>query len=278
MSGSISPPDRISLRFWGVRGSIPTTTPSNAHYGGNTSGVEIRHPTGELFIFDAGTGIRDLGLPLKEADKSHVHIFLTHFHWDHLQGIPFFAPLYQAGTEVTFHSTRPQHELHELVHGQMSSPYFPVPLQALPAKQHFEQLDSDGDRFGGLAVTPFALHHPQGATGYRIEHNGAVVVYATDHEHGDGAADRRLREFAEGADVLIYDAQFTTAEHANRRGWGHSTWQEAICVARDTHARQLVLFHHDPGRSDDQMGAVVTEARREFPNTDAAREGWTFSL
>ena len=257
----------IELTFWGVRGSIPTPVAENLGYGGNTACISIRCGDQPLVILDAGTGIRALGTTLSETEP--VHLFLTHFHWDHIQGIPSFAPIQNA----TIYSSADPAELELLLAAQMRPPYYPVPM---PANLNYRKIIEGS--IGDLVVRPFPLHHPNGATGYRIESSTASIVYASDHEHGDEAADRTLRDYARDADILIYDAQYTSKEYEQRRGWGHSTWREAVKLARDAHVRQLILFHHDPLRTDRAVDAIVREAQQEFPNTIAAREGWSTSL
>lgn len=267
---------RLRLRFRGVRGSIATPRMENLGYGGNTSCVEITLPGNEFFIFDAGTGIVELGSWLSNEfpnQKLSLTCFLTHFHWDHIQGIPFFSPLYHAETEMTFHSFSSWAGLEEMLEGQMKDPYFPVPFEFLPAKRNLIEIGRDPVKYGELTVHPFPLNHPQGALGYRIEFQGAVVVYATDHEHGRPEVDSGLREYAQGADVLIYDAQYTPQEYESHKGWGHSTWLEATRVAHDSKVKQLILFHHDPWRTDQMCDLLVAQARRHFDNTMGAKEG-----
>ena len=272
---------RLELRFWGVRGSTPTPTPGNLSYGGNTSCLEIRGRNGEFIIIDGGTGIRNLGLSLINEFQSRpiqTKVFLTHFHWDHIQGLPFFAPLYNAANSITFHSFPAEEQLCETLDGQMASPYFPVNFEFLPAKRSCVQVRERTVRYGDLSVTSFPMNHPQGAYGYRVEANGAAVVFASDLEHGHPELDRVVRDYSEGADVLIYDAQYTQDEYAARKGWGHSTNVEAARVANEAAVRQLILFHHDPGHDDSKLDEMVRETRREFENCCAAREGWSAKL
>lgn len=187
----------IRLKFWGVRGSTPTPQLENLRYGGNTSCLELRLPDNQSIIFDAGSGLRNLGTTLvKEARgaKLDLKVFLTHFHWDHIQGIPFFAPLFLPGNRVTFHS-HCSGSLEEILEGQMARPYFPIDLASVAAKREFVELDSQAMSFSGVTIRPFALNHPQGAVGYRIEIGKTVIVYATDLEHGHPARFRVARSF-----------------------------------------------------------------------------------
>lgn len=272
---------RVQLRFWGVRGSIPTPAPENLGFGGNTTCLELHMPTGEVVIIDGGTGARKLGLSLLERFKGQsldLNVLMTHFHWDHIQGIPFFAPLYNPSNRVTFHSSKTPDVILDTLEGQMTHPYFPVAFELLAAKRQFVQLTSQPLQYGEMKVHSFPLNHPQGATGFRLETKGAVIVHACDHEHGDPKLDKILREHAEGADVLIYDAQFTPEGYESKRGWGHSTWLEGTKAARDAKVEHLVLFHHDPNHTDDMLREILAQARQEFEHTSTARENWTIEL
>lgn len=265
---------RLKLTFWGVRGSTPTPRIDNLNFGGNTSCVEVRNGRDDIMIFDAGTGITPLGRRLVKKDPTaemDLKIFLTHFHWDHIQGIPFFQPLYSEGNKVTFFSFENQAE--EMLRGQMTQPYFPVSFDLLPARLEFQPIDHESFEIAGTRITPFPLNHPQGCTGYRLEQEEAVIVYATDHEHGDAKHDRILFEQATGADLLVYDAQYTPQEYKERVGWGHSTWFEGCQLAESAGVKDLVLFHHDPFHHDHFLADIVKLARDSFPAVEAAREG-----
>jgi phosphoribosyl 1,2-cyclic phosphodiesterase len=267
---------RMRLRFWGVRGSIPTPAPGNMSFGGNTACLEVRLPGGEIVILDGGTGLRALGSALVEEAKIEslsLHFFLTHFHCDHIQGIPFFQPLYEKQNDVTFYSMRPPKVTGEILEGQMSVPYFPVDFESLGAKRRFMQTLDRPFQIGDTRISSFPLHHPQECHGYRFDHAGSSLVFASDLEHGDPEFDEILLKAAEGADVLIYDAQFTPEEYEERRGWGHSTWLEGTRVAKQAGAKRLILFHHDPWHDDDALRAILTKARREFAETSMATEG-----
>jgi len=273
---------RLQLTFWGVRGSAPAPRPSHLTFGGNTPCVEVRVPGEDTILaIDAGTGLIGLGESLQRehgARALSVDFLMTHFHWDHIQGLPLFAPLYDARNRFRFYSELPAATIAEILEGQMSRPYFPVPFENLAAQREFVDMRGRELCFGSLRVRSFPLSHPQGACGYRLEAGGAVVVHVSDHEPGDARIDAGIRAEAQGADVLIYDAQYTPEEQAAKRGWGHGTYTDATRAARQCGARQLVLFHHDPGRDDESMRALVAQARRDFENTEAAREGWTIRL
>jgi phosphoribosyl 1,2-cyclic phosphodiesterase len=253
----------------------------NLRFGGNTACLEIRTPN-ERVIFDAGSGIRALGAcMMKEAagEPIETKIFLTHFHWDHIQGIPFFAPIYSPKNHISFFAGSTGSPLEETLEGQMARPYFPIDFAQVAARRDFHQIAAgDAVRTADLVIRPFQLNHPQGASGYRIECGNAVIVYATDYEHGNTALDNVLLDHARGADLLICDAQYTPEEYATHVGWGHSTWENAAAVANEAGAKQLVLFHHDPTHDDDAMTAIVNQASQRFANTTAAWEGLTVDL
>jgi phosphoribosyl 1,2-cyclic phosphodiesterase len=273
--------EQMYVKFWGVRGSIPTPTSQNMGSGGNTSCLEVRLPGGEVIIVDGGTGVRPLGAALSAAAGGKVtdlHLFLTHFHWDHIQGLPFFQPLYSKDNSVTFYSMKSPEETREILEGQMNVPYFPVDFRFLPAKRHFVDINGKTFHFGDTEVNNFALNHPQGCHGYSFTHHGRKLVFASDLEHGVPEFDAILLEAAADADVLIFDAQFTPEEYEKRHGWGHSTWLQATEVAKQTRAKKLVLFHHDPGHGDDVMQIILAHAREHFPETYLAVEGESFFL
>lgn len=274
---------QLRLKFWGVRGSTPTPQIENLKFGGNTACVEIRTAANECIILDGGSGLRSLGQTLLQesaGEPINTRIFLTHFHWDHIQGIPFFAPMYVPRNHIQFYSGSTGRPLQETLEGQMSKPYFPIDFGQVAARRDFQQIENGGcvKTESDVYIRPFPLNHPQGASGYRIECNGVVIVYATDYEHGVPEYDKILLEYSQNADILICDAQYTPAEYETHKGWGHSTWENAVFVAREAKADHLILFHHDPNHDDQAMMRIAQNARIQFENTTAAWEGFVAAL
>lgn len=273
---------RLQVKFWGVRGSTPTPRADRLGVGGNTACIEFRAAGDDhLVVIDGGTGIIAFGESLKGefGDRPlSLHVLLTHFHWDHIQGLPFCTPLFHPKNRFHFYSERPAETIEEILEGQMNRPYFPVPFENVAAQREFQDTRDQEIQIGDLRIRSFPINHPQGACGYRFEAKGAVVVHVSDHEHGNAEIDAGILEQARGADVLIFDSQYTPEEYPAKRGWGHSTYAQAAAVACTCGVRQLVLFHHDPGRDDKSVEAIVATARHHFANTEAAREGWTIDV
>ncbi len=213
-----------------------------------------------------------------------THILVTHYHWDHIQGIPFFSPLYAENNEFHFYSFRSKFlgrdSLKQVFEAQMALPYFPVDMSAMSAKRKFKEVEG-GESFkvGENKITTRWLNHPQGCLGFRIETPAGTVAYATDNEPGDAKLDESLRELAAGADIFINDAQFTPEQLATtKKGWGHSSWLEGAKVARQADAKTLVLFHHDPDSTDRMVDSILRQAREEFDSVFAASEGMVITL
>lgn len=258
----------LRVRLWGTRGSLPTPGRATTKYGGNTSSVEIE-AGGVRLLFDAGSGIRALGEHLSGDGKVDADLFLTHFHWDHIQGLPFFSPLYRADSRLGIHGP-PQEgaSLSALIAGVMAPVYFPVPYEAIAAQVEYDDVREDDPwERNGVSVRALRVRHPSFTVGYRVSTGGVNVVYMPDNElrgadypTGPGW-ERRFGEFVSGADVLIHDAMFTSAEYRARVGWGHSTYEQVIEAAEDARVRRLVLFHHAPERTDEQLDGLLDEFR-----------------
>jgi CheY-like chemotaxis protein/phosphoribosyl 1,2-cyclic phosphodiesterase len=271
----------MKVRFWGTRGSIATPGPGTNHFGGNTSCVELTTASGELLIFDCGTGARGLaaGLMARGSKAIHSNILLGHTHWDHIQGFPFFSPAFVKGNSAAIYGPEgSSRSLHEVLAGQMEFTYFPVELGQLPAAITYHDLNEGIHLIGGARVATQFLNHPGTTVGYRVEADGVVVVYLVDHEpYSDalwraGAApgyiesilhdgDRRHARFMAGADLVIHDAQYTPAEYGSKKTWGHSTYDYVVQIAAAAGVRQVALTHHDPDHDDHFVADIESKAR-----------------
>jgi phosphoribosyl 1,2-cyclic phosphodiesterase len=276
------PAEVLKLKFWGVRGSVPTPLSSHLRFGGNTSCSALAVDRDTHIILDCGTGIRDLGESLTEqhARPRRFHIFFSHYHLDHVEGLPFFSPLYDKTSTIIFYGFEtPEGSIRTVLQTLIAPPYFPVPLGEVPSRIEYRTLDATPVQIGPVRVDSLPLTHPNGSMSYRLERAGRSIVYATDHEHGVEATDTALIRFAKDVDYLIYDAMYVPSEYELlRRGWGHSTWYEAVHVARESGARTLILFHHHPGHTDAQLDSVLAVARQELPSVEIAREGMELPL
>jgi phosphoribosyl 1,2-cyclic phosphodiesterase len=264
------------VRFWGVRGSVATPGPSYVRYGGNTSCVEMRCGD-HLLIFDGGTGMRPLGQALRAECPIDADIFYSHTHLDHVNGIPFFVPLYDAHNAFRFWSGHllPKYDLNEVLNHMMTPPLFPVPFEIFSARIEFKDFEAGLtlDPRPGVRIRTIGLNHPNGATGYRVEYAGRSACYVTDIEHTEDGPDDAFLDFLGGADLLIYDSTYTDAEYPAYAGWGHSTWQEGVRLSERAGVGQFVIFHHDPTHDDDFMDGIAAEAEAMRPGTVVAREG-----
>ncbi len=272
----------IRIKFWGVRGSIACSSAEYVRYGGNTSCIEVA-ANGRRLILDAGTGIRPLGQRFLRDGEKEIHLLLTHTHWDHINGFPFFAPAYNPANTVRImagHLHTVDSKIRDVLSAQMHSPMFPVPLEAMRAKTTFEDFRAGDDvaLFPEVTIKTRPLNHPNGATGYRIEHGGRAMAYITDTEHVPGRDDANVLALMAGADLVIYDSTYTEAEFPNRIGWGHSTWNEGVRLCRLAGARKLAIFHHDPDHDDAFMDRIAEEAARTWSGAIVSREGLEIEL
>jgi phosphoribosyl 1,2-cyclic phosphodiesterase len=273
------------VRFWGVRGSLASPGPGTLHFGGNTSCVEVRCGR-QVLVLDGGTGLRPLGDALRRQGIRRVSLLFSHVHWDHIQGFPFFVPAFDPAVSVVLMggNALPQ-SLQEVMSRQMRPPNFPVRLEELGARLTYRELQPGRTvRRGAVAVDVIRLRHTDPSYGYRIRCGGRTLVYATDTEHPARGIDRKLADFCQGVDLLIYDAQFTPEEYEgksdgrSRRGWGHSTAQAGARLALAADVGCLVLFHHDPSHDDDMIRRIEGSAQAIFPRTRAAFEGLALDL
>ncbi|MGA8759658.1 MAG: MBL fold metallo-hydrolase [Stellaceae bacterium] len=265
-----------TVRFWGVRGSIACPGPDTVRYGGNTSCVEIR--CGErIMVFDGGTGLRLLGNELMRAGRpAELDLFYSHTHFDHICGLPFFAPCYDSRSRIRIWAGHLNGRgIESVLNKMMIEPLFPIPMGIFKAQLDFCDFAAGKQLkpHRGIRLATGPLNHPNGATGYRIEYAGKVVAYITDTEHHPGALDVNILALIQRADMMIYDATYTDAEFPQHKDWGHSTWQEGVRLADAAGVRTLVIFHHDPGHDDVFMDRVAAEAAIVRPGTIVAREG-----
>ncbi len=299
----------MKLKFWGVRGSIPTPGKHTVRYGGNTPSLELRLDDDKLIIFDAGTGIRNFGDDLiNNGESVKAFLLITHPHWDHIQGFPFFKPAFISGNELTIIGTeRAEKTLSEIISEQMNRIYFPVQLHELKAKIKFIPIRDEGEmNIFEAKVRTLYVNHPGFTVAYRLEYNGKVLVYVSDNEPYDRAAaaslsnfeefvkqkynsnsgdpNQRVFDFCKDADVLIHDATYTPEEYIDRVGWGHSHYLFTLRVAAEANAKRLYLFHHDQNHSDDKVDDILKKCKKEVKTRgykfecEAAAENMVISI
>jgi phosphoribosyl 1,2-cyclic phosphodiesterase len=269
----------MKITIWGCRGSLASPGAQTVRYGGNTTCVEVRSDDGRVIILDAGSGLRNLGDALVAEGTVAMQILLTHAHWDHLCGFPFFAPAYRPESRITLcGGPGAQHSLHRYLEHQMEPPFFPVPFHQLQARFEFGcRCDQPCPQANGeVHCRSIPLSHPDGGYGFRLDDGGRSFVFLPDNElgvrHKGGGSFADYVEFCRGADLLFHDAQYTDAEYTRTRGWGHSTYGDALRLATAAGVRQFGLFHHDPGRTDEDLERQVEWCRQELDTGDSALE------
>lgn len=283
-----------TVTFWGTRGSIPTPGAATARYGGNTPCISVEAAGGHLVILDAGTGIRGLGTQLVERQNGAVkaEILLSHTHWDHIQGLPHFRPFFAPGNAVRIHGSRQgTTSLEAILRQQMDPAVFPVPLDALSARLTVEEVEPGEFTVGEFRVRAMKLRHPGTTLGFRLtpKAGGSSMAYVTDNELGPGGQygtsatwRQEFVKFLGGVDLLIHDAMYTPAELDTHRGWGHSSYEEAVALAHEAGAKRLVLFHHEPEHADAAMDELLALARKAARgrglDVSAAQEGLHLTL
>ncbi len=276
--------NQFTVQFWGVRGSIPTPGLHTVRYGGNTPCVEMQ-AGGKRLIFDGGTGLHVLGQSLLRQMPIEAHIFFTHSHWDHVQGFPFFTPGFVRGNDFHIYGAiAPDGStVEQRLNDQMLHPNFPVPLQIMQANLDFYNVKAgEPIKINDIIVETAPLNHPGEAVGYRVNWRDGAAVYITDTEHFPDRLDENVMWLARNADILIYDSTYTDEEYHSpnlpKIGWGHSTWQEAVKIAKAANVKTLVIFHHDPAHDDVFLDRVGEEAAVQFPGALMAREGMVLQV
>lgn len=274
-----------TLTFWGVRGSLPSPGLHTVTFGGNTSCVSVECGD-HVIIFDAGTGLRKLGRYLIEHQEPHAikgSIFLTHTHWDHIQGLPFFTPAFAPGNQfMIYGEARWPYSLIKLMEGQIQHPFFPVEMKELfQAHVHFQEVEvgETVEVKPQVRVTSLRLNHPNAAIGYVLQVEETRIAYVTDHEHTLEQLSPQVLHAVAGVDMLIHDAQYSRDEiRQGKRGWGHSAWEDVVQLAIEAQVKQLYLFHHDPEATDERLNERQFLAQQRFPQTFVAREGLKIPL
>ncbi|HEY6680647.1 MAG TPA: MBL fold metallo-hydrolase [Actinomycetota bacterium] len=280
----------MKVTIWGCRGSLASPGPETVRFGGQTSCVTVHLSDGSLLILDAGTGIRPLGMALGHDHPKRIDIFITHLHTDHIEGLRFFDPIWDPSVELNvWGPPSPIRELRSRIAPYFAPPFFPVHLRNIPSHPEFRDTPTTTWRIGSAAVTAQLVKHPGPTVGYRVEENGAALAYLPDHEPALGSDLSTVEAewisgnaLAEGAAVLLHDAQYTQEEYVERVGWGHSSTEDVVTFARRAGSRRLVLFHHDPLHTDEQLERILARANELRASGDAevelAREGMTFEL
>jgi phosphoribosyl 1,2-cyclic phosphodiesterase len=273
---------RFQIRYWGVRGSVPTPGPGTVRYGGNTTCIEVLCDDTRIVI-DSGTGIRELGNALNAAGETSVrmHVVYSHLHVDHIIGFPFFAPLYVKGTELDMYCpTNAGVSAQEFFRWQMGSPWLPVVLDDLPSTLRFHDVSAGEQlQIGGAQIRTCAINHPGGAMAIRIDFRGHAFVQCSDIEHGSDGPETNLVSLVRGADYLSYDSTYVEGEEYERhRGWGHSTWEAGVKVAEAGGVNTFIAFHHDPDHDDDFMDGIARDMAAARPGSLVAREGMILDL
>ena len=271
----------FKIKFWGVRGSIATPGPNHVFFGGNTSCIELAMG-GHRVILDAGTGIRNLGHWLQRKNVRFAHLLLSHTHWDHVNGFPFFSPAFHKDNEFVIRAGHlmDQGGIRGALSQQMAQPLFPVPIDIMAAKLHFEDFRA-GESFtigNTVKVRTAPLNHPNGATAYRFDYQGKSCCYVTDTEHVPGKLDQVILDLIAGADLVIYDSTYTDKEYLSHVGWGHSTWQEGVRLCQAAGVKQYAIFHHDPDHDDEFMSHLESEAHHLWSGAFVARENMRVTL
>lgn len=276
----------MNIKFWGTRGSIPSPGENTVKYGGNTTCLEVTLKSGRTIIIDAGTGIRLLSNDILKRDKSEVDLFLTHSHWDHIQGFPFFIPIYKSNFKIKIYAASPTYDrLMDIMKGQMKYLYFPVPFKEIGAKVEFRKIEDTGIKIDGVYIRSILTNHPLETHAFRFEEGDKIFTIMTDNELGNQDIAKvsypEHLEFAEGSDILVHDAQYTEEEIDSHRGWGHSSCKEAIEFAGKAGVKTLFFTHYDPNRKDKEVDKLIKDSNKYSKNNlevKGARENLDISV
>ncbi len=279
----MSQDDTFRIKFWGVRGSVPCPGPTTVRYGGNTTCMEINCGDRRIII-DAGTGIRELGINLiKKGGKVEADLLFTHTHLDHVNGFPFFGPFYNPNNHFKLYAghLKATNNIENVLKNMIiTEPMFPVPASVILGSCEFVDFSPNDtlDLGDGITVVTAPLNHPNGACGYRVEYKGHAIAIVTDTEHYEGKVDENVLKLAKDADIMVYDSAYTDEEYPKFKGWGHSTWQEALKVAEAANVTKTVLFHHDPSHDDNYMDEIAEISGAARFGTEPAREGMVIKV
>jgi len=271
----------MEIKFWGVRGSIPTPGSEFSEFGGNTSCVEVKIDE-NLIVFDMGSGLKNLGESIINRNIRKFDILISHFHYDHTCGLPFFRPAFTTGYKFSIRSgiltTREQTK--KVLQKQISSPSFPITIDEFLADVEYNSFKVKKDFYIGkeIKIKTILLNHPDGAVGYRVENKNKSICYITDHEHDLKRQNKELMNFVKDTDALIYDCTYDDEDFKNYIGWGHSTWQEAVRMAQKSSVKKLFVYHHNPENNDNEMKNIESKCAKINKDYLVAREGKTFTI
>ena len=273
------------IKFWGVRGSNPTPDKDKMHYGGDTSCIEIRTKENDLIILDMGTGLRNLGSHIIEDSTygNEINIFLSHYHWDHIMGFFYFAPLYDSRFTINIHGYNAKTSIKTLSEALMNKSFWPVDKDMYKAKINFIEMPKSSNELALAKVNKtniyYSIHpHPNGTNSFRVETHNKKIVYITDCEHPEGKLNENVVKIADEADILIHDSHYTIRDLKTYKGWGHSSWKQAVDVAIVSKSKRLILFHYAPSYDDSQVEANEKNAQKQFLNTTASYQGLSITL
>ena len=269
--------EKSYIKFWGVRGSNPTPDKNKMQFGGDTSCIEIRTKDNDLIILDMGTGLRNLGKQIiaDNTSPNEINIFLSHYHWDHIMGFFYFAPLYDSKFTINIHGYNKKTSIQDLSDNLMNKDFWPVDEKEYKAKINFIELDETTNEEKLVKINKTAIYysihpHPNGANSFRVETNNKKIVYITDCEHPEGNLNPNVIKISNEADILIHDSHYTISDLINHKGWGHSSWKQAADVSIISRVEKLILFHYSPEYDDEQISKIEKNAQKKFINTVAS--------